>query len=60
MVIQTEGKGAGRMAVPPDGKWATASHTTTQDVVLINAASKEIAADSRSGRWSFFAGFLSR
>ena len=42
--IQTPGKGAGRMAVSRDGKWAASTHGTTQDVAIIDAVKKEVAA----------------
>jgi len=42
--IQTPGKGAGRMAVSRDGKWAASTHQTTKDVAIINAMTKEVAA----------------
>jgi YVTN family beta-propeller protein len=40
--IQTGGKGAGRMAVSPDGKWAASTHGTSLDVAIINTAKKEV------------------
>jgi len=40
--IQTPGRGAGRMAVSPDGKWAASTHSGTQDVAIIDAERKEL------------------
>ena len=42
--IQTPGKGAGRMAVSRDGKWAASTHGTTKDVAIIDAVKKEVVA----------------
>jgi DNA-binding beta-propeller fold protein YncE len=42
--IQTAGKGAGRMAVSRDGKWAASTHSTTKDVAIIDAVKKEVVA----------------
>jgi DNA-binding beta-propeller fold protein YncE len=39
--IQTTGRGAGRMAVSPDGKWAASTHSGTQDVAIIDAEKKQ-------------------
>ena len=44
------GKGAGRMAVSPDGKWAASTHGGTEDVAIINALTKEVAATVAIGR----------
>ena len=49
-VIQTEGKGAGRMAVSPDGKWAASTHATSEDVAVIDAMKKEVVANVRIGK----------
>lgn len=43
--IQTPGKGAGRIAVSRDGKWAASTHSTTKDVAIIDAAKKEVVAN---------------
>src|SRR5439155_27205110 len=40
--IQTPGKGAGRMAVSRDGKWAASTHQGTKDVAIIDAVKKEV------------------
>jgi YVTN family beta-propeller protein len=37
------GKGAGRMAVSRDGKWAASTHGGTQDVAIIDATGKTLA-----------------
>ena len=42
--IQTPGKGAGRMAVSPNGKWAASTHGDTKDVAIIDAEKKEVVA----------------
>jgi YVTN family beta-propeller protein len=42
--IQTPGKGAGRMAVSRDGKWAASTHQGTKDVAIIDAVKKEVVA----------------
>lgn len=42
--IQTPGKGAGRMAVSRDGKWAASTHQTSKDVAIIDAVKKEVVA----------------
>lgn len=42
--IQTPGKGAGRIAVSRDGKWAASTHSTTRDVAIIDAVKKAVAA----------------
>ena len=49
-VIQTGGKGAGRMAVSPDGRYAASTHSTSEDVAIIDAASKTVAATVKIGR----------
>ncbi len=48
--IQTEGKGAGRMALSSDGKWAAATHEGTEDVVLFDVAKREAAATINVGK----------
>jgi DNA-binding beta-propeller fold protein YncE len=42
--IQTPGKGAGRMAVSRDGRWAVSTHQATKDVAIIDAVKKEVVA----------------
>lgn len=48
--LQGLGKGAGRMAVSADGRWAASTHGGTQDVALIDARTKEVAATIPIGR----------
>ncbi len=49
-VLRQLGQGPGRMAVSPDGKWAASTHGTTEDVALINATTKTLAATIKLGR----------
>jgi YVTN family beta-propeller protein len=49
-VIQTAGKGAGRMAVSADGRYAASTHSTSEDVAIIDAASKTMLATVKIGR----------
>ena len=49
-VIPTGGKGAGRMAVSPDGKLAAATHDTTEDVMLIDTVKKEVVGTVNVGK----------
>ena len=49
-VIQTGGKGAGRMAVSPDGRYAASTHSTSEDVAVIDGANKTILATVKIGR----------
>ena len=49
-VIQTGGKGAGRMAVSPDGRYAASTHSTSEDVAIIDAANKTILSTVKIGR----------
>lgn len=44
------GKGAGRMAVSADGRWAASTHGTSQDVALIDAQTKTVAATIPVGK----------
>src|SRR5256712_1685389 len=48
-VIQTGGKGAGRMAVSPDGRYAASTHSTSEDVAIIDGANKTILATVKIG-----------
>jgi YVTN family beta-propeller protein len=48
--LQGLGKGAGRMAVSADGRWAASTHGGTQDVALIDARTKAVAATIPIGR----------
>ena len=49
-VIQTGGKGAGRMAVSPDGRFAASPHSTSEDVAIIDAKNKTMLATVNIGR----------
>jgi len=49
-VIQTGGKGAGRMAVSPDGRYAASTHGTSEDVAIIDAAAKLMLSTVKIGR----------
>lgn len=49
-VIPTGGKGAGRMAVSADGKWAASTHGGTEDVAIIDTAKKEVVATVKVGK----------
>jgi DNA-binding beta-propeller fold protein YncE len=51
--IQTPGKGAGRMAVSPNGKWAASTHGTSRDVAIIDAEKKEVVASVEVGGLGF-------
>jgi len=48
--LTTPGKGAGRIAVSPDGKWAASTHSGSQDVAIIDATTKTIATTLPLGR----------
>lgn len=49
-VIQTGGKGAGRMAVSPDGRFAASPHSESQDVAIIDAVNKTVVATVKIGK----------
>jgi YVTN family beta-propeller protein len=49
-VIQTGGKGAGRMAVSPDGRYAASTHSDSQDVAVIDAAARKVLANVKIGK----------
>lgn len=49
-VLKGLGKGAGRMAVSSDGKWAASTHSGSQDVALIDATTRQVAATIAIGR----------
>jgi YVTN family beta-propeller protein len=51
--IETAGKGAGRMAVSMDGKWAASTHGDSKDVAIIDAAKKEVVASVEVGGLGF-------
>ena len=44
------GKGAGRMAVSADGRWAASTHGGSEDVALIDAVTKTVAATIPVGK----------
>jgi len=43
-VIQTKGKGSGRIAVSPDGRLVAATYSNTGDVHIIDATTREVVA----------------
>jgi YVTN family beta-propeller protein len=49
-VIQTGGKGAGRMAVSPDGRFAASPHSESQDVAIIDAINKTVLSTVKIGK----------
>ena len=49
-VIPTGGKGAGRMAVSPDGRYAASTHSESQDVAIVDTTAKTVAATVKIGR----------
>lgn len=49
-VIPTGGKGAGRMAVSADGRYAASTHSESEDVAIIDAAKKTILSTVKIGR----------
>ena len=49
-VIQTGGRGAGRMAVSPDGRYAASTHSDSEDVAIIDAAAKTVLATVKIGK----------
>jgi YVTN family beta-propeller protein len=49
-VLPGLGKGAGRMAVSADGKWAASTHSDSRDVTIIDAVKKVVAATIAIGR----------
>ena len=53
-VLKDLGQGPGRMAVSPDGKWAVSTHGTSQDVALIDAGTRTVAATIKVGRGPAF------
>jgi YVTN family beta-propeller protein len=56
-VLKGLGQGAGRMAVSPDGRWAASTHAGSQDVALIDATTKQVAATIAIGRGPGFPTF---
>lgn len=49
-VIATGGKGAGRIALSPDGRFAASTHGGTQDVAIIDTESRTVVATVPLGR----------
>jgi YVTN family beta-propeller protein len=49
-VIPTGGKGAGRMAVSPDGRFAASTHSDSEDVAIIDTAKRAVAATVKVGK----------
>ena len=49
-VIQTGGKGAGRMAVSADGHYAASTHSDSEDVAVIDAVNKTVLATVKIGK----------
>ena len=49
-VIPTGGKGAGRMAVSADGRFAASTHSDSEDVAIIDAAKKTLLSTVKIGK----------
>ncbi len=49
-VIRTEGRGPGRIAVSPDGRYAASTHGETQDVAIIDTRTRAVVATVPLGR----------
>lgn len=49
-VIQTGGKGAGRIAVSPDGRYAASTHSASGDVAIIDAVKQDMIANVKIGK----------
>jgi len=49
-VIPTGGKGAGRMAVSANGRYAASTHSDSEDVAIIDGASKTILSTVKIGK----------
>jgi YVTN family beta-propeller protein len=49
-VIPTGGRGAGRMAVSPDGRFAASTHSDSADVAIIDTATRAVAATVKIGK----------
>jgi YVTN family beta-propeller protein len=56
-VIPTGGTGAGRMAVSPDGRFAASTHSDSQDVAIIDTATKTVRATVKIGKGPGFPSF---
>jgi YVTN family beta-propeller protein len=48
--IPTGGKGAGRIAVSPDGRYAASTHSATADVAIIDTTSRTVLASVPLGK----------
>src|SRR5262249_40450168 len=55
--IPTGGKGAGRMAVSPDGRFAASTHSESEDVAIIDIAKRSVAATVKIGKGPGFPTF---
>jgi YVTN family beta-propeller protein len=49
-VIPTGGKGAGRMAVSPDGRLAASTHSDSEDVAIIDTAKRTVVSTVKVGK----------
>jgi len=49
-VIQTGGKGAGRIAMSADGKYAASTHSTSEDVAIIDAVTRAVVSTVKIGK----------
>ncbi len=49
-VIPTGGKGAGRMAVSADGRYAASTHSDSEDVAIIDAVNKTMLSTVKIGK----------
>src|SRR5439155_19993450 len=49
-VLQTGDKGAGRIAVSPDGRFAASTHSDSQDVSILDAGKKSILSTVHIGK----------
>ncbi len=53
-VLRTGGRGAGRIAVSPDGHYAASTRAGSQEVVLIDARTKRVLGSVRTGKGPAF------
>jgi YVTN family beta-propeller protein len=49
-VIPTGGKGAGRMAVSPDGRLAASTHSESEDVAILDTAKRAVVSTVKVGK----------
>jgi YVTN family beta-propeller protein len=56
-VIPTGGKGAGRMAVSPDGRFAASTHSDSEDVAIVDTARRAVVATVKVGKGPGFPTF---